>query len=82
LPRKGEAMNDIFSLKNKRLLVTGGTRGIGRAIFLRFAHAGAHEIANYVRDDKAADELRSMALQQQLSIDVCRADLTSNKGVG
>jgi NAD(P)-dependent dehydrogenase (short-subunit alcohol dehydrogenase family) len=57
-------MNDIFSLKNKRLLVTGGTRGIGRAISLRFAHAGAHVIANYVRDDKAADELRSMALQQ------------------
>ena len=39
------------------MLITGGTRGIGRAISLRFAHAGAHVIANYVRDDKAAEEL-------------------------
>ncbi|MGD9973281.1 MAG: SDR family NAD(P)-dependent oxidoreductase [Desulfatirhabdiaceae bacterium] len=74
-------MNDIFSLKNKRLLVTGGTRGIGRAISLRFAQAGAHVIANYVRDDQAAEDLRGMALQQQLAIDVCRADLTSTKGL-
>ena len=74
-------MNDIFSLKNKLLLVTGGTRGIGRAISLRFAHAGAHVIANYVRDDKAAEELSSIASEQQLAIDFCRADLTSAKGL-
>jgi len=74
-------MNDIFSLKNKLLLITGGTRGIGRAISLRFAHAGAHVIANYVRDDTAAEELSSIAAQQQLAIDTCRADLTSTKGL-
>lgn len=74
-------MNDYFSLGNKLLLVTGGTRGIGRAISIRFAQAGAHVIANYVRDDTAANELSSMACRQELSIDVCRADLTSAKGL-
>jgi len=74
-------MEDIFSLKNKLLLITGGTRGIGKAISLKFAQAGAHVIANYVRDDKAADELSSIASKQQLAIDTCRADLTSTKGL-
>ena len=41
-------------------VVTGGTRGIGRAISERFAQSGARVIANYVRDEKAAQELMEM----------------------
>jgi enoyl-[acyl-carrier protein] reductase III len=39
------------------VLVTGGTRGIGKAIALRFAALGATRIAlGYMRNDKAAEQ--------------------------
>src|SRR5262245_32965053 len=39
------------------VLVTGGSRGIGRAIALRFASLGAERVAiGYLRSDRAAEE--------------------------
>ena len=39
------------------VLVTGGSRGIGKAIALRFAELGAKRVAiGYLRNDKAAEE--------------------------
>jgi enoyl-[acyl-carrier protein] reductase III len=41
----------------KSVLVTGGSRGIGRAIALRFAELGAAKVAiSYLRNDTAAEE--------------------------
>lgn len=41
----------------KSVLVTGGSRGIGRAIALRFAELGAAKVAiSYLRNDSAAEE--------------------------
>lgn len=74
-------MIDPFSLSGKFFLVAGGTRGIGRAISLRFARAGASVIANYVRNQEAADGLKNLAGQEDLDIELCRADLTSTKGL-
>jgi enoyl-[acyl-carrier protein] reductase III len=73
--------NDLFSLLNKTILVTGGTRGIGAAISLRFARAGARVIANYLRNDEAADHLRAIAEGECLAIVLCRADLTNERGL-
>jgi NAD(P)-dependent dehydrogenase (short-subunit alcohol dehydrogenase family) len=73
--------NDLFSLSNKTILVTGGTRGIGQAISLRFARAGATVVANYLRDEKAAEHLKAIATQEGLEIVLCRADLTNEKGL-
>ncbi len=69
------------SLTGKTFLVTGGTRGIGRAISLRFAREGAVIIANYLRDEEAASSLLEEAVRESLLIRLCRADLTSAKGI-
>jgi enoyl-[acyl-carrier protein] reductase III len=43
--------------EGKSVLVTGGSRGIGKAISLRFADQGADRVAvSYLRNDKAAEE--------------------------
>lgn len=72
--------NNLFALSG-RILVTGGTRGIGRAISLRFARAGASVTANYLRDQQAAEELKATADREGLSIELCRADLTTPQGL-
>jgi 3-oxoacyl-[acyl-carrier protein] reductase len=44
-------------LKDKVAVVTGGGRGIGRAVALAFAKEGADVLVNYVSNSKAADEV-------------------------
>ncbi|MGD0222965.1 MAG: SDR family oxidoreductase [Terriglobia bacterium] len=73
--------NDLFSLSHKTILITGGTRGIGQAISLRFARAGATVIANYLRDEKAAEHLKAIAMEEGLTLALCRADLTNQRGL-
>jgi len=75
------ADTNLFSLLNKTFLVTGGTRGIGRAISLRFARAGARVIANYLRNQRAAEELKAIAASEGLDLVLCRADLSTERGL-
>jgi NAD(P)-dependent dehydrogenase (short-subunit alcohol dehydrogenase family) len=62
-------------------VITGGTRGIGRAISIELARAGAQVIANYLRNEKAASDLKSLLGSENLHFDLCRADLTTPEGV-
>lgn len=73
--------DDLFSLSGKTILITGGTRGIGLAISLRFARSGATVIANYLRDEKSAEHLKAIATEECLAVTLCRADLTNERGL-
>jgi NAD(P)-dependent dehydrogenase (short-subunit alcohol dehydrogenase family) len=73
-------MPDLFSMRGKRALVVGGTRGIGKAIAARLAAAGAEVIATYVRDDAAAEQFATTSRDSEVAIEVLKADATSDKG--
>lgn len=74
-------MQPLAGFQGKTILVTGGTRGIGRAMSVQFARAGAAVIANYVRGQQAAESLLAQAEEEQLRLTLCRADLTIDKGL-
>ncbi len=61
---------DLFSLRGRRALITGASRGIGRAIATALAQAGAGVVING-RDaaalDVAARELRATGAQVEIS---------------
>lgn len=46
-----------MNLKDKTAIVTGGSRGIGRAISLQLASKGANVVVNYNKNARAAEEV-------------------------
>ena len=44
-------------LRGQIAIVTGGSRGIGRAAALRLAEAGADVVVNYIHNEAAAEEV-------------------------
>lgn len=62
-------------------LVTGGTRGIGRATALRLAAEGHDLVLGYSRDGDAAEETRAAVEARGVRCVVVQADLTSPAGV-
>ncbi len=46
-----------MDMKGKTVLVTGGSRGIGKAVALAFAKEGANVIINYISDEEGATDV-------------------------
>lgn len=70
-----------LGLTGKRVLVTGGSRGIGRETALAFARAGACVVAGHRSPGEAADRL-ALELKQLSDVHrVVQADVTDTAGV-
>jgi 3-oxoacyl-[acyl-carrier protein] reductase len=69
-----------MEFRDQIVVVTGGTRGIGRAVSLRFARGGAHVFAAYLNNDQAAHALLEEAQGLAGSINVLRADVATSDG--
>ena len=68
-------------LKDKTALVTGASRGIGRAIALAFAREGAGVALNYVSNEQAAQEAKAEVDKLGASALLARADVSDEAQV-
>lgn len=62
-------------LKGKRALVTGASRGIGRAIAIELAKQGCDIIINYNHSTEAAEETKSVIESHGVACVIDRADI-------
>ncbi|MEA5115116.1 MAG: 3-oxoacyl-ACP reductase family protein [Geobacteraceae bacterium] len=69
-----------MEFSGKIVVVTGGTRGIGRAISLHFAKEGAQVVAAYLKNDEAAESLVREAAALPGRINVIKADVRTSEG--
>lgn len=70
-----------MTLKDKTILITGGSKGIGRACVDAFAKEGANVIVNYARDEKAAQESDDTAKKHGVKTITVQADVSKQADV-
>jgi 3-oxoacyl-[acyl-carrier protein] reductase len=61
----------------KYALVTGGSRGIGRAVCVRLASEGYHVLINYVSNEAKAVETRELTKQAGLEGEIIKFDVAN-----
>ena len=70
-----------FDFGGKAALVTGGSKGIGRAISLALAARGAYVVVNYASDDDAAEKTVSDIIEAGGTAVAVKADVADTAGV-
>lgn len=68
-------------LNSKVAIVTGASRGIGKAIALMLAKAGANLVINYAGNKTLADEVAEQARKMGSEVLVIQADVSDSKQV-
>jgi 3-oxoacyl-[acyl-carrier protein] reductase len=68
-------IEQLYDLKDKVAIVTGGSRGIGKAVVIALAEAGADILLNYSRSDKQADEVKKQVEKKGRKCVTVRADV-------
>jgi 3-oxoacyl-[acyl-carrier protein] reductase len=71
----------MISLEGKRALVTGGSRGIGRATAVMFARAGADVAINFLNREKEALEVKKTISDLGRDCLVLKADISQKNQV-
>ena len=62
-------------------LITGGSRGIGRAIAVRLARANCHVVVNYFRQKKAAEEVAEEVRAAGMKALIVKANVANEEAV-
>ncbi|MDR2843398.1 MAG: SDR family oxidoreductase [Candidatus Symbiothrix sp.] len=67
---------------NKRILITGGTKGIGKAVAVCMAQSGCDLVLTYASDSAAAEET-AQTIAQQYPVDVLllKADISDYQSI-
>lgn len=68
----------MFDFNNQRVIITGGTRGIGKALTQSFLKAGATVIATYTSNDEAANAFKDECSEFGEKLDIQKFDVTSS----
>lgn len=71
----------MFNLEGKVALITGGSRGIGRAIALRLAENGVDVVVNYVRHKRDAEETAQLVAERGARCLVIKANVAREEDV-
>ncbi len=71
----------MFRQDGRVALVTGGSRGIGRAVSIALARQGAHVVVNYAQNEAAAGEVVAAIQVAGGKAETCRFDVASEAAV-
>lgn len=69
-------MNETLDLRGRVAIITGGSRGIGRATVERLAENGTHVVVNYTHDESAAEDVVRYAVRQDVEALSVKADVS------
>jgi len=71
----------MYDLQGKVALVTGSSRGIGKAIALKFAENGVDLVVNYIRHRRDAEETAHLIEKQGVKCMVVKANVADDEHV-